>query len=141
MEHVPDCIGAHLRQPVRGATKRTLEGAQRPSGRAILLAIRGAPRFRQDSLPLSRGVGGRRSAPMLRLDGGEALAVETTYPLRDRISALASGDLCNVRVGTSVGDRKERLGPSHMGRRFGLRTANLLQPQLLCLRERTQRID
>ncbi len=141
MEHMPDRVGAHSRQAVRGTTQGALERAQRPGGCAVLLQVRCASHFRQDPFSLHGRVGGRRTASMARLQGSQAFAVEATHPARDGISALASGGLCGVRVGNPLGHREQRSGPSHVGCGFGLRTADLFQPLPLLFRERTQGID
>src|SRR5215210_5889014 len=64
VQGAPDRIGADPGQPVIGLPQGSLQQAQRPSGRAVLLALWGSRPFGQDALLRISAIADPWSAPM-----------------------------------------------------------------------------
>src|SRR5215210_2036631 len=110
VQDAPDRKGADLRQPIRSFAQGSLQQAQRPSGRAVRLALWGARPFGQNALLRVSPIADPRATPMPRPHSGEPLAVEVTDPGGDGLG-VPSSDLVGCRRGTgTLSDGQERSG-------------------------------
>src|SRR5215212_2785393 len=75
VQGAPDRKGADLGQPVWSLAQGSLQQAQRPSGRAVRLALWGARPFGQNALLRVSPIADPRAAPVAGPHGGEPLAV------------------------------------------------------------------
>src|SRR3954462_4639630 len=96
MQRAPDRERADLGQPVIGLPQGSLQQAQGPGGRAVLLALGRAGPFGQDALLRISAIADPWSAPMARPHGGEPVAVEAAHPGGDRL-IVPSSDLVGGR--------------------------------------------
>src|SRR3954464_12479229 len=80
VQGAPDRERADLRQSVRSFAQGFLQQAQRPSGRAVRLALGRAGPFGQDALLRISAIADPWSAPMAGPHGGEPVAVEAADP-------------------------------------------------------------
>src|SRR3954471_20919954 len=85
VQGAPDRERADPRQPVIVLPQGSLQQAQRPSRRAVLLALRRAGPFGQDALLRISPIADPWSAPMAGPHGGEPVAVEAADPGGDRL--------------------------------------------------------
>src|SRR3954451_22759926 len=92
VQGAPDRERADPRQPVIGLPQGSLQQAQRPSRRAVRLALGRAGPFGQDALLRISAIADPWSAPMAGPHGGEPVAVEAADPGGDRL-VVPSSDL------------------------------------------------
>src|SRR5215212_11372423 len=96
VQGAPDRKGADLGQPVWSLAQGSLQQAQRPSGRAVRLALWGARPFGQNALLRVSPIADPRAAPMPRPHSGESLAVEAADPGGEGLG-VPSSDLVGCR--------------------------------------------
>src|SRR5215212_71952 len=96
VQGAPDRKGADLGQSIRSLTQGSLQQAQRPSGRAVRLALWGAGPFGQNALLRVSPIADPRATPMPRPHSGESLTVEATDPGGDGLG-VPSSDLVGCR--------------------------------------------
>src|SRR4051812_25855466 len=80
VQGAPDRERADLGQPIRSLAQGSLQQAQRPRRRAVLLAPGRAGPFGQNALLRVSPIADPWSAPMARPHGGEPVAVEAAHP-------------------------------------------------------------
>src|SRR4051795_9154735 len=98
MQGAPDRERADPGQSVRSLAQGFLQQAQRPSRRAVLVALWGSRPFGQDALLRISPIAGPRAAPMAGPHGREPLAVEAADPGRDGLVVPSSDLVCSSRV-------------------------------------------
>src|SRR3954467_192254 len=96
VQGAPDRECADFRQSIRSLAQGFLQQAQRPSRRAVLLALGRAGPFGQDALLRISAIADPWSAPMAGPHGGEPVAVEAADPGGDRL-VVPSSDLVGCR--------------------------------------------
>src|SRR5215211_6730262 len=110
VQGAPDRIGADPGQPVIGLPQGSLQQAQRPSGRAVPLALWGSRPFGQDALLRISPIAGPRAAPMAGPHGGEPVAVEAADPGGDGLVVPSSDLVSGSRVARALRNGQERSG-------------------------------
>src|SRR3954447_4718156 len=108
MQGAPDRKRADPGQPIRSVAQGSLQQAQRPSRRAVLLALRRAGPFGQDALLRVSAIADPWSAPMAGPHGGEPVAVEAADPGGDRLVVPSSDLVCGSRVARAIRNGQER---------------------------------
>src|SRR4051795_2074253 len=117
MQRAPDRERADLRQPIRSVAQGFLQQAQRPGGRAVLLALGRAGPFGQDALLRLSAIADPWSAPMARPHGGEPVAVEAADPGGDGLIVPSSDLVGGRRVARAIRNGQERSGALGSARR------------------------
>src|SRR4051794_31043999 len=110
MQRAPDRERADLRQPIRSVAQGFLQQAQRPGGRAVLLALGRAGPFGQDALLRLSAIADPWSAPMARPHGGEPVAVEAAHPDGDGLIVPSSDLVGGRRIACAISNGQERSG-------------------------------
>src|SRR5215211_5999831 len=110
VQGAPDRERADLRQSIRSFAQGSLQQAQGPRRRAILLALRGSRPFGQDALLRVSAIADPWSAPMARPHGGEPVAVEATDPGGDGLVVPSSDLVGGRRVARAIRNGQERSG-------------------------------
>src|SRR3954463_6976036 len=110
VQRAPDRERAHLGQPVIRLPQGSLQQAQGPRGRAVLVALGQAGPFGQNALLRISPIADPWSAPMARPHGGEPLAVEAADPGGDRLVVPSSDLVCGSRVARAIRNGQERSG-------------------------------
>src|SRR4051812_10838340 len=110
VQGAPDRERADPRQSVRSLAQGFLQQAQRPSGRAVLLALGRAGPFGQDALLRISAIADPWSAPMAGPHGGEPVAVEAADPGGDRLIVPSSDLVSGGRVAGAIGNGQQGAG-------------------------------
>src|SRR5215207_942983 len=110
MQGAPDRERADPGQPVIGLPQGSLQQAQRPRRRAVLLALGRACPFGQNALLRISAIADPWSAPMARPHGGEPLAVEAADPGGDGLVVPSSDLVGGSRVTGPIRNGQERSG-------------------------------
>src|SRR3954469_3236321 len=110
VQGAPDRERADPGQPVIGLPQGSLQQAQRPSRRAVRLALGRAGPFGQNALLRIRAIANPWSAPMAGPHGGEPVAVEAADPGGDRLVVPSSDLVCGRRVARAIRNGHERSG-------------------------------
>src|SRR3954463_10661979 len=110
VQGAPDRERADPGQPVIGLPQGSLQQAQRPSRRAVLLALGRAGPFGQNALLRIRAIADPWSAPMAGPHGGGPVAVEAADPGGDRLVVPSSDLVCGSRVARAISNGQERSG-------------------------------
>src|SRR3954464_15666352 len=110
MQRAPDRERAAPGQPVIGLPQGSLQQAQRPSRRAVLLALGRAGPFGQNALLRIRAIADPWSAPMAGPHGGEPVAVEAADPGGDRLGVPSSDLVGGSRVARAIRNGQQRSG-------------------------------
>src|SRR3954465_5056855 len=110
VQGAPDRERADPRQPVIGLPQGSLQQAQRPSRRAVLLALRRAGPFGPDALLRISAIADPWSAPMAGPHGGEPVAVEAADPGGDGLVVPSSDLAGGHRVARAIRNGQERSG-------------------------------
>src|SRR3954465_7139922 len=110
VQRAPERERADPRQPVIGLPQGSLQQAQRPSRRAVLLALGRAGPFGQDALLRISAIADPWSAPMAGPHGGEPVAVEPADPGGDRLGVPSSDLVGGRRVGCAIGNGQQGAG-------------------------------
>src|SRR3954451_9759425 len=110
VQRTPDRIGADLEQPVIRLPQGSLQQAQRPSRRAVLLALGRAGPFGQNALLRIRAIADPWSAPMAGPHGGEPVAGEAADPGGDRLVVPSSDLVGGSRVARAIRNGQQRAG-------------------------------
>src|SRR5215211_4123301 len=108
VQGAPDRERAHLGQSIRSPTQGSLQQAQRPRRRAVLLALGHAGPFGQNALLRISAIADPRATAMARPHGGEPLAVEAADPGRDRLGVPSSDLVSGCRVAGPVRNGQQR---------------------------------
>src|SRR4051812_23599988 len=110
VQGAPDRERADPGQSVRSLAQGFLQQAQRPSRRAVLLALRGSRPFGQNALLRISAIADPWSAPMAGPHGGEPVAVEAADPGGDRLVVPSSDLVCSSRVARAIRNGQQRSG-------------------------------
>src|SRR3954468_5614493 len=110
MQGAPDRERADPGQSVRSLAQGSLQQAQRPRPRAVLLAWGRAVPFGQDALLRISPIAGPRPAPMAGPHGREPVAVEAADPGGDRLIVPSSDLVCSSRVARAIRNGQQRSG-------------------------------
>src|SRR3954464_7189945 len=138
VQRAPDRIGADLGQPIRSLAQGPLQQAQRPSRRAILLALWGACPFRQDALLRVRAIADPRAAPVAGSHGSEPVAVEAADRGGDGLVVPSSHLVGGRRVARAIRNGQERSGALDLRSGGAERAAQAGQLLALIRRERAK---
>src|SRR3954467_6379168 len=117
VQGAPDRERADPRQSVRSLAQGFLQQSQRPSGRAVLLALGRAGPFGQDALLRISAIADPWSAPMAGPHGGEPVAVEAADPGGDRLIVPSSDLVSGGRVAGAIGNGQQGAGAARLARR------------------------
>src|SRR3954471_186443 len=140
VQGAPDRERADPGQSVRSLAQGFLQQAQRPSRRAVLLALGRAGPFGQDALLRIRAIADPWSAPMAGPHGGEPVAVEAADPGGDRLVVPSSDLVCGSRVARAIRNGQQRSGALHLRGGGAERAAQAGQLLALLRRERAKGI-
>src|SRR3954466_8870479 len=110
VQGAPDRERADPGQSVRSVAQGLLQQAQRPSRRAVLLALGRAGPFGQDALLRISAIADPWSAPMAGPHGGEPVAVEAADPGGDRLGVPSSDLAGGSRVARATSNGQEGAG-------------------------------
>src|SRR5215212_8001147 len=110
VQGAPDRERADPGQSVRSLAQGSLQQAQRPSRRAVRLALGRAGPFGQDALLRISAIADPWSAPMAGPHGGEPVAVEATDPGRDGLSVPSSNLVSGGRVTGATSNGQQGAG-------------------------------
>src|SRR3954449_9885525 len=110
VQGAPDRERADPGQSVRSVAQGLLQQAQRPSRRAVLLALGRAGPFGQDALLRISAIADPWSAPMAGPHGGEPVAVEAADPGGDRLIVPSSDLVGGSRVARAIRNGQQRAG-------------------------------
>src|SRR3954468_14579507 len=110
VQGAPDRIGADLRQPVIRLAQGSLQQAQGPRGRAVLLALGRARPFGQDALLRLSPIADPRATSVARPHRGEPVAVEAADPGGGRLTVPSSDLMCGGRVTGAIRNGQQGAG-------------------------------
>src|SRR3954453_7230307 len=110
MQGAPDRERADPGQSVRSLAQGFLQQAQRPSRRAVLLALGRAGPFGQNALLRIRAIADPWSAPMAGRKGVGPVAGEAADPGGDRLVVPSSDLVCGSRVARAISTGQQRSG-------------------------------
>src|SRR5215204_6618879 len=110
VQRAPDRERADLGQSIRSLAQGSLQQAQGPRRRAVLVALGHACPFGQNALLLVSPIADPWSTPMARPHGGEPVAVEAADPGRDGLVVPSSDLVGGRRVARAIGNGQERSG-------------------------------
>src|SRR5829696_5758508 len=108
VQGAPDRERADLWQPIRSLAQGSLQQAQGPGRRAVLVALRGSRHFGQNALLLVDPIAEAWPSAVTRLHGREPVAVEAADPGGDRLIVPSSDLAGRRRVAGPVGNGQER---------------------------------
>src|SRR4051795_10993498 len=140
VQGAPDRERADPGQPIRSVAQGSLQQAQRPRRRAVLLALWGSRPFGQDALLRVSPIAGPWSAPMPRPHSGEPLAVEAADPGGDGLIVPSSDLVGRCRVAGPLSNGQERSGALHLRGGSAERAAQAGQLLAFIRRERAKGI-
>jgi hypothetical protein len=100
-----------------------LQQAQRPGGAAILLTLGRSRPLGQNALLRLSPVADPRPAAMVRMHGGQALAVEAADPGRDGLVVAAPDEMGGGGVAGALANRQQGAGAVNLGGGGTLRAA------------------
>src|SRR3954471_7012083 len=140
VQGAPDRECADFRQSIRSLAQGFLQQAQRPSRRAVLLALGRAGPFGQDALLRISAIADPWSAPMAGPHGGEPVAVEAADPGGDRLIVPSSDLVGGSRVARAIRNGQERSGALDVRGGGAERAAQAGQLLALIRRERAKGI-
>src|SRR3954465_7058722 len=107
MQRAPDRIRADLGQPVIGLPQGSLQQAQGPRRRAVLLALRRAGPFGQNALLRVSPIADPRATSVAGSHGREPVAVEATDPGRDGLGVPPSDLVGRHRIARAIRNGQE----------------------------------
>src|SRR3954462_3540918 len=136
VQGAPDRKGADPGQPIRSLAQGFLQQAQRPSRRAVRLALGRAGPFRQDALLRVSAIADPRATAMPRPHGGEPVAVEAADPGGDGLGVPSSDLVGRCRVAGALRYGQERSGALDLRGGGAERAAQAGQLLALIRRER-----
>src|SRR3954466_11032177 len=110
MQGAPDREPADPGQSVSSLAQGSLQQAQRPRRRAVLVALGRVGPFGQDALLRVSPIAGPRAAPMAGPHGREPVAVEAADPGGDRLIVPSSDLVCSSGVAGAIRNGQERSG-------------------------------
>src|SRR3954451_4985054 len=110
MQGAPDRERADPGQPVIRLTQGSLQQAQGPGGRAVLVALGRAGPFGQNALLRISAIADPWSAPMPRPHGHEPVAVEAADPGGDRLIVPSSDLVSGGRVTGAIRNGQQGAG-------------------------------
>src|SRR4051794_33875970 len=110
VQGAPDRERADPGQPVIGLPQGSLQQAQRPRGRAVLLALGRAGPFGQNALLRISAIADPWSAPMAGPHGGEPVAIEAADPGGDRLVVPSSDLVGGSRVARAISNGQQHSG-------------------------------
>src|SRR5215210_5927140 len=140
VQGAPDRERADLWQPIRSLAQGSLQQAQGPSRRAVLLALWGSRPFGQDALLRVSPIADPWSAPMAGPHGREPVTVEAADPGGDGLGVPSSDLVGGRRVARSIRNGQERSGALHLRGGSAGRAAQAGQLLALIRRERAKGI-
>src|SRR3954463_5207098 len=140
VQGAPDRERADPGQSVIGLPQGSLQQAQRPRRRAVLLALGRAGPFGQNALLRISAIADPWSAPMAGPHGGEPVAVEAADPGGDRLGVLSSDLVGGRRVARAIRNGQERSGALDVRGGGAERAAQAGQLLALIRRERAKGI-
>src|SRR3954471_9659260 len=140
VQRAPDRERAHPGQSIWSLAQGSLQQAQRPRRRAVLLALGRAGPFSQNALLLVSPIADPWSTPMARPHSGEPVAVEAADPGGDGLVVPSSDLVGGPRVARAISNGQQRSGALALrGGRAG-RAAQAGQRPALIRRERAEGI-
>src|SRR4051794_4415451 len=140
VQGAPDRIRADLGQPVIRLAQGSLQQAQGPGGRAVLLALWSSRPFGQNALLRISAIADLRAAPVSRPHGREPVAVEAADPGGDGLGVPSPDQVGGRRVTGPISDGQQGAGALDLCGRSAGRAAQAGQLLAFIRRERTQRI-
>src|SRR3954471_7479574 len=140
VQRAPDRERAPLGQPVIRLPQGSLQQAQGPRGRAVLVALGQAGPFGQNALLRISPIADPWSAPMAGPDSREPLAVEATDPGRDGLSVPSSDLVSGGRVTGATSNGQQGAGTLDLRGGGAERAAQAGQRLALIRRERAKGI-
>src|SRR5215203_1619131 len=140
VQGAPDREHADLGQPIRSFAQGSLQQAQGPRRRAVLLALGHACLFGQNALLRVSAIADPWSAPMARPHSGEPVAVEAAHPSRDGLIVPSSDLVGGRRVACAIRNGQERSGTLDVRGGSTERAAQAAQLLALIRREWAKRI-
>src|SRR3954449_10950332 len=140
MQGAPDRERADPGQSVRSLAQGFLQQAQRPSRRAVLLALGRAGPFGQDALLRISAIADPWSAPMAGPHGRKPVAVEAADPGGDRLVVPSSDLVSGGRVAGAIGNGQQGAGALDLRGGGAERAAQAGQLLALIRRERAKGI-
>src|SRR3954470_2230632 len=110
VQGTPNRKGADLRQSIIRLAQGSLQQAQGPGGRAVLLALGRARPFGQNALLRVSPIADPWSAPMPRPHGREPVAVEAADPGRNGLGVPSSDPVSGSRVARPIRNGQQGAG-------------------------------
>src|SRR3954469_1715971 len=110
VQGAPDRIGADLWQSIRRLAQGSLQQAQGPRRRAVLLALGRARPFGQNALLRVSPIADPWSVPMARPHSGEPVAVEAADPGGDGLVVPSSDLVGGPRIARAIRNGQQRSG-------------------------------
>jgi hypothetical protein len=140
VQGAPDRIGADPGQPVIRLPQGSLQQAQGPSGRAVLVALGQAGPFGQNALLRVSPIADPRATSVAGPHRGEPVAVEAADPGGDGLGVPSSDLVSGGRVARAIRNGQERAGALDLGGGGAERAAQAGQLLALLRRERAKGI-
>src|SRR5215207_4056684 len=140
VQGAPDRERADLGQSIRSLAQGSLQQAQGPRRRAVLVALGHACPFGQNALLLVSPIADPWSAPMARPHGGEPVPVEAADPGGDGLVVPSSDLVGGRRVACAIRNGQERSGALDVRGGGAGRAAQAAQLLALIRRERAKGI-
>src|SRR3954454_1578623 len=138
VQTAPDRERADLGQPIRSVAQGSLQQAQGPGRRAVLLALGRARPFRQDALLRGSAIADPRATSVAGPHGSEPVAVEAADPGREGLGVPSSDLVGCRRVGCAISDGQQGSGALNLRGGSAERTAQAGQLLALIRGERAQ---
>src|SRR5215207_7092507 len=110
VQRAPDRERADLGQSIRSLAQGSLQQAQGPRRRAVLVALGRAGPFGQNALLRASAIADPWSAPMARPHSGEPVAVEAADPGRDGLIVPSSDLVGGRRVARAIRNGQQGAG-------------------------------
>src|SRR3954451_21679509 len=138
VQTAPDRERADLGQPIRSVAQGSLQQAQGPRRRAVLLALGRARPFGQDALLRGSAIADPRATSVAGPHGREPVAVEAANPGREGLGVPSSDLVGCRRVGCAISDGQQGSGALNLRGGSAERTAQACQLLALIRGERAQ---
>src|SRR5215210_1598892 len=138
VQRAPDRIGADPGQPVWSVAQGSLQQAQGPGRRAILLALRGSRHLGQNALLLVDAIAEAWPSAVTWLHSRQPVAVEAADPGREGLGVPSSDLVGCRRVGCAISDGQQGSGALNLRGGSAERTAQAGQLLALIRGERAQ---
>ena len=110
VQGAPDRERADIGQPIGSLAQGSLQQAQGPGGRAVLLALWGSRPFRQNALLRVSAIADPRAASVAGPHGSEPVAVEAADPGGDGLVVPSSDLVSSRRVASPTSNGQQGSG-------------------------------